>query len=841
MISTELFGDPNSKIWIVSSCPKRGDTVGPMSSTVGKNFIGKLLAGGVKMKDIRFDYLVPKVPPINQQRNGIQYFKQTGVLDGELALLKDRIRQYKPNLILGLGSDVLEHLLGHKGVLKWRGHPFYSEELGCKIMVTFEPYAAHTQSRVHKEQKPGQYTALMHADIKRAIEECKTPDMLLSDPELLIAPTYEEAKAFLEDLLENAKIISYDIEVPKPYSGRLMDCIGLCSHTEKAMCIPFYICNPDNQILRYWKNEVEFYEIFSLVQQVMQSQIPKVAQNSQFDTTMLEKYYDIKTTNLVWDTMVAQHSMYCDLPKDLGTLISLYTALPYHKYMIHSASSSDRWLYNAADAVANLCVMQGEIKNMYDMDGRDAPDLAPNGVIPDDFFSTPSAKHYFGVPNPTIESCVYMHIHGVRVDSKLRERVINLERGTIEQLRGALAIALKDWKWGAKASPNVFNPMSPQQKNILFYDVLGCVEQRTNGKVTSDKHALKKFKDSPDTIVATLAEACLEAKAADARLLKFKIEPDNGYIRTQYDVTGTDTGRLASKESDVMRAGTNLQNIAKGPQRQMLVPEEGEEFTLVDLYAAEAYLNALDAGEMDMLKMISGLEEADVWKECGCRVMTGKTAEKYKIHNWMQNVTRESWPAECKKYDYTYKDAKQSIHGLNYNVMPDKMSTESGLPLRVTEWQYSMYHTKFPGIKNRMSRINQELQRTRSLTSTVGRKRTFLMPICRALYNIAYAWPSQSAIGEITEIAGNYLHMISDLHDAGLDYPLCRPVLNTHDGLAIRSYPDDRDRVKQMVINAFRVPLHLNQCTIVIPVSIGFAPNFNDMETEDVYFYPLDI
>lgn len=572
----------------------------------------------------------------------------------------------------------------------------------------------------------------------------------------------------------------------------------------------------------------------------MKSQIPKVAQNSQFDTTMLSKYSNIHTQNLTWDTMVVQHSMYCDLPKDLGTLISLYTKLPYHKYLIHSALSSDRWLYNAADAVANLHVMQGQIKNMYDMMGLDEPSLPSDGAIPREFFALQNAQHYFTVPNPTIGSCVFMHIAGVKVDMELRDTVINLERGTIDQLRAALAFALKNWKWGAKTSPTVFNPMSPQQKNILFYDVLGCPEQRTNGKVTSDKHALKKFKADKNPVISTLAEACLEAKAADARLLKFKVEPDAGYIRTQYDVTGTDTGRLASKESDVMRAGTNLQNIAKGPQRQMLVPEEGEEFTLVDLYAAEAYLNALDAGEMDMLKMISGLEETDVWQECGCRVMSGETATKYKIHNWMQNTTREHWPEECIAAEYSYKDAKQTIHGLNYNVMPDKMSQESGLVIGVTDWQYSMYHAKFPGIKNRMSRINSMLQRTHSLTSPLGRCRVFLMPIGRDLYNIAYAWPSQSTIGEITEIACNYLHMISDLHEAGWDYPMCRVVLNTHDGLCIRSYPEDRARVTQAVVNAFNIPITLNQCTIRVPISLGFAPNFNDLVTENVYFYPQE-
>ena len=834
-------GNVENKLWVVSSCPKRGDIAGPLSSSVGRGFVNYMVTQGVHIEDIRFDYLVGKVPPPGEIKNGIQYFKKVGVLAEELSLLKARIQTYKPNLVLGLGADVLESLLGQKGVLKWRGHPIWSDELGCKVMITFDPFHAHTQKRVHKDQKPGQYQTLLEADQRRAVQEMKFPQMLQADPHLKIAPSHTECVAELRRMLDEAKIISYDIEVFKPYAGRLMDCIGLCDNTGSAICIPFYLQNPDNKAVRYWRNETEYLEVLTLLKQLMASQIPKVAQNSQFDTTMLEKYYDMPVNNLVWDTMVVQHSLYCDLPKDLGTLISLYTKLPYHKYMINSSSSSDRWLYNAADAVANLHVMQGQIKEMYELEGETCPELPATGEIPDDLFNLEGAKHYYGVPNPTISSCVYMHIAGVKIDMELRDRVIELERGTIAQLNEAINRAIPVRMHKNKKDPRNFNPMSPAQKNILFYDILDCPLQRNQGKVTSDKHALEKFKHDKRHYVVTLAEACLETKAADTRLLKFKVEPDNGYIRTQYDVTGTDTGRLASKESDVMLAGTNLQNIAKGPQRQMFIPEDGEEFALVDLYAAEAYLNALDAGEIDMLKMISGLEETEVWEKCGMRVMSGDTATKYKIHNWMQNITREHWPEECIKGDYTYKDAKQTIHGLNYNVMPDKMAKESGLPLSVTQWQYAMYHHKFPGIKGRMTRINMQLQRSHCLTSPLGRRRFFIQDICPELYNIAYAWPSQSCIGEITEVAQNYLHLMSDMHEAGMDVPFCRPVLNTHDGLAIRIDPTKREEVIQQIIHAFNIPLFINNCTITIPISIGFAPNFNDMSSEDVYFYALKI
>lgn len=848
------LGDPNNKIWIISSCPKRGDTGLPLSSSVGRSFVNVLVNCGVSLHDVHFDYLVNKVPPMGKMKNGIGHFKETGRLEEDLSLLKAKIQTYKPNLIFGLGSDVLYWLAGKSPILKWRGHAIWSDELGCKIMCTFDPYAAHTQKRLPKEQKPGQYETLMHADISKAAQEMKTPAMLHEDPELVVAPSYEQAMDIMGDMLNGSQVISYDVEVFKPYEGRLLDCIGLADNINSGLCIPFYLQNDDNSILRYFKDEEEYTRVWARIRELMASNIPKVAQNSSFDTTMLEYYYNCPVNNLVWDTMVFQHCLYCDLPKDLGTLISLYTNLPYHKFMIHDSGSVNRWQYNAADAVANLCVMQGQIREVFEIEEQQPPALQPNQGIPSEVLDFPVVQHYYKVCNPAIHSCNQMHMAGVKVDMNLRDQVIALETGYMEQLQDAIDLALPIRFHTNKRAVHNFNPKSPTQKAMLFYDVFKCKMVKNRGKVTTDKNAVKKFKEDERDYVSTMAEACLEVKAADARLLKFKVEPDEGRLRTKYDVTGTDTGRLASGENretsaegkviknPVIPAETNLQNVEKGPQRQMFIPDEADqEFAMVDLYAAEAYLNALDAGELDMLKMISGLEETDVKHEYGVRIMDSKTAEKYKIHNWMQDQTAAAWEAECEKHNYTYKLAKQTIHGLNYNVQPPKMTLESGLPISVTSWQYSMYHTKFPGIKARMARINNQLKRMGFMCSPLGRRRFFFMDYGVELQNIAYAWPSQSTIGEVTICAQNYLHYISDMHEAGFGVPYCRPALNTHDGLAIKMKKGTRQEVIPYILNAFRIPMELHNITIIIPVSIGWGNNFNENKGEEVYFYPLDL
>lgn len=236
-----------------------------------------------------------------------------------------------------------------------------------------------------------------------------------------------------------------------------------------------------------------------------------------------------------------------------------------------------------------------------------------------------------------------------------------------------------------------------------------------------------------------------------------------------------------------------------------------EEFCLTDLWGAEAFLTFLDANEPVGIEML---------------------LKGIKIHNWLEDIVKEKFPEAVKAADYTYKSAKQNIHSMNYGIRPPHMSRECGLPLNICEWIYAYYHKTFPGIRMRMERIQQELQHTHSLTSLLGRKRMFFAPWGDDLFKEAYAWPSQSCIGEITNIAMTKLYYLGQSFE-----PWMFPALNTHDGLAIRCYKGNRQAVRQRVIEAFDVPLTRWGITLRIPIEIGWGDNFNDMTEKEVYFY----
>ena len=799
-MDSSLQGELSSKLWLVSKAPHTGEGI-PMESSTNGKIMSFLYANGITRKDIRIDYLSPG--------------------------LRKRIEEGKPNLVLGFGKEVLKELVGREDIMKWRGHIMEG-----KYLFTLDPVSVHRQSYSERKNTQGQYDLLQKVDLKKAIKECEYPETRFEETPLKTCIGYDDAVNALQHLHRNSEILAFDIEVLKPYEGRLVDCISFANQDGVGICIPLWSATN-----RIWTNEKEFIHLFSLIKILLGSEIPKVGQNGQYDITTLEYYYDVKVNNYIWDTMVVGHTLFCDLPKDLGTLISLYANIPYHKYMIHSTSMRDRWEYSAADSMATLHVMAGQKAKMCDLDrccekctGKFKECLlCPNIKNSSLYF------HYMQTINPNIRHIVNIQKEGVKVNMEYRESVVKLEENYRKDILKALKTILPK---------EDINPKSPKIMTELFYDRLGCTPIYAKGKkLTFNKEARKSLIAEQTRIgaksIAALLIGCDEYIMSDAAQLSLKTVPHKEHIRTLYKPEGTDSGRFASTQSDIIPGSANLQNIQKGPQRAILIPEnKDEEFLHADLYAAEAFLTFLDAQELDGIRSISGLSgEYSQEEKYGCRVMAAKLSDRIKIHNWLLNYIREEFPKRVEEAKFNYKGAKQLIHAMNYNVQPPMMAKESGLNLSTCRYIYHMYHRKYPGIRRRMLRIDDNLRRRGMLETPLGRRRYFLGKIEENTYNIAYSWTSQSTIAEVTNGAMCHCRNWSGVGDNVLNYT----VMNTHDGLVNRIKRGTREQAIRQTLDAFNREITLRGITITIPVSISFGDNYNENSEEMVYFYPMEI
>ena len=789
------LGHPESKLWVIGAFPKTVDKSTIYTSQTGNFFLSTLQECGINPSEARFDMLTYRIPTSGGW-GGLM--KQCPVEVREnIQHLKAQIKKYKPNLVLCLGEPVLNELLGKRLIDKWRGHVIWSDEFQCKFLCTYPPSTAYRQRHVDKKQKPGQYETLMRGDLVKASIQKEFPETRFDEYTTIINPSFEHAMNVMQDMLDNGKILSYDIETMHPLKAHVMDCIGFATTKDMGICIPFFMPYPAPKLIPCYTPE-QMKQLYFMVKQLLESNIPKVAQNSQYDTSTLRQYYDIHVKNVCYDTMIMAHNLYCDLPRGLGTLISIYTNIPYHKYMIESSHANDRWEYNGADAVANLHVLDGLLEEFEEVGGLD---------------------HYKNVINPCIACAVDMELTGTKINMPLVSLAYQVEEMRCETIQHIFDTLLP-FSLETKG-PHKINLNSPPQIKELFYDLLGCYKVYSHGKLTSDRDAIIKIRNrSMEPAVKLLANLCI--KYSEAKYAKQSLQPEHireGRMHCHYDVAGTDTGRFASKKSGILDCGTSLQNRKKGIQREMFIPDDEEEFCVTDLDAAEAYTTALDAGEFKMLEMLQRGE---------------------KIHNWMLDKVTNQFPEICASVGFEYKNAKQFVHGMNYNAQPEIMSQASKLPLHVCSWAHTLYHATFPGIRQRMVNIQNDIQATRSLVTCLGRKRIFLMPYGPELLNIAYAWQNQSTIGEVTNVGMYKLYYYTQLAKKGCKaVPYVRPTLNTHDGLVICIKKGTRKIVRDMVINAFNIPLTLHGLTIKIPVEIQWGQNFDkqEEETKEVYRY----
>ena len=141
----------------------------------------------------------------------------------------------------------------------------------------------------------------------------------------------------------------------------------------------------------------------------------------------------------------------------------------------------------------------------------------------------------------------------------------------------------------------------------------------------------------------------------------------------------------------------------------------------------------------------------------------------------------------------------------------------------------------------RMERTRRTVQETRELRSSMGRYRYFLAPLNDEFFNKVYAWPTQSAIGELTILAIAKLHYKGRMHDLMPDkFPVkVIPALNTHDGTAAQVLKGNREEARKVIIEAFYHVFEENEVKAIIPLDVGFGHNFNDIKGEEVHYYAI--
>ena len=757
-----------------------GEAPGAEEEIQGRPFVGtsgnilntKLHLVGISRQECYITNLVKYRPPGNNFSiywNGKSPTVQ--LLDARDELLKE-LDQLETNLIVALGANALWALTGKHQIGKWRGSTLslvLPSGKSVKVIGTYHPAA------LAREWVLG---ATMQYDLKKALREAGSTDFTKIDRNLLIAPTFNDILTYLSERRARA----FDIETT--YTNIV--CCSVAYSPKLSMSIP--------TTKEYWGSFSRLREVLLAIHHnLTMPGYTNIGQNMTFDIQYLVKGFGILPEKPWFDTMIAQHSCYLELPKSLNYLASIYTNEVYYKddlktWQAGMADNELLWRYNAMDSAVTF-----ECRNELELEMEDL-----------------CVKHTFDYMMELLEPLLYMMLRGVKLDFNI-----------IENYKAVYSKSLKEKETRFTSSFGGINPRSSKQVAKLAYEQLGLTPVMKKGKITTDKKAIEKLAiKSPEIaeIVGIRADGKMISTYIDV-----KVDPIDKRLRCSYNSAVANTGRLSSSES-VFGYGNNLQNWPK-KIRNMVVPEEGMMFTEADLKGAEAMIVAYLSEDPFLIRLF---EKGEIEPKEGMRFTNVHTFTGYLIWGYDEQFIKDNkkkCDEERKDTESYYFKAKKTRHSANYRGSWVTVSEELRVPAAEAKNILFRFNNASPNLIRWHREIEDEVRRTRTLITPLGRKRIFFERWGPGLLRQATAFKPQETVAQILNLGliNIYEFLCSRYKDINI-------ALQVHDSVLLEHPTEMKDFVHEKLKELMRVNLTIKGRTFYIPIDIKSGFNWRDLE-----------
>ena len=677
------------------------------------------------------------------------------------ARLIDELANFPGKLIMLLGATPMKLLIDEPrfdSISKYRGSfypaeifPHLKEKLAGKIIgLSFHP--SHTMSY---GQPIHFYT--MIADFNKALKVIENPAILNDITDIRIQPTFEDILQFYA-LAKTKEHASFDIECTPEF----ITCFSLAIyHEEKiiSMSIPF-LNNQGNM----WSPEEEVKIWHGLAEILGSPTIKKICQNGMFDLMFVLRTMNIKTDNFFFDTMLAQHRCYTELPKGMDYLTAGYTFYPYYKdegKLAHLKVIKDwrqYWIYNAKDSAYLLPIAEALIKELEEFD------------------STGVMTYMMDLHKPLME----MEANGILTN---KQGIIDA-RKKYERYIKALQHGLN------KIVGKELNTNSPKQMVAYFYGL--CMIKpyinRETGNASCDAVALHRIakKKVKGSVEARIIIKLRKYSKLVSTYFDVPVDEDNR-LRCSHKITGTVSGRIAT-ERTFFGTGTNLQNQ---PYlfKYFLISDPEWILCECDLAKAEAHVVAYLTQDANMIDSFNS----------GIDVHSFNASKIFNVP--IEEVIKEAKTKKDQKSTMRYM-GKKVVHASNYSMGPQTFSDN----LAVEEIFMSQaeckkllqnYQDRFPGLKRWHRSIEEEVQNSRILYNLFGSPRRFLGDMGPALFRNAYSYKPQSTVAELLNRGSIKCSNDSRLGKTGFDI---RMLTTVHDSLLFQFHKSKIPNLLQILL-----------------------------------------
>ena len=764
-------GNLTSKIWLIGEAPGANEdrTGRPFIGGAGQVLDGMLSEVGISRQSCYVDNVIQYQPEGN---NFGMYYKDSKRENSSEQLLEAHQRiqrlvmENKPNVIVALGNEALTALTGRKSITKWRGSVLNCH--GVKVIPTYHPAMIMRQ-----------YDFRTHAlfDLTKVKRESLTSSFpKIPEDNFVIKPSFEQILNALESL-KARDFIALDIETA-PEIKQILS-IALAWSLSEAICIPIFFGDTS-----FWSTSEEFAIIKKVKELLEQKNKKLIAHNALYDLPYLKYLWGInRVDNLYMDTMIAHHVVYPELPKSLAFCVSIYTNHPYHKDMVHG-SLEDFFIYNCMDAARTFECSTEIIKELEEFNTLD-------------FYKNYSHK--------LVKPLMDMALRGCKIDVERRTKIDEDLSKELDEMQRRLN----------KAVGYETNVGSPKQMVQMLYEDLRLPPQYTKRKdsktgekkntIAADDDALEYLiehypKAAP---VLKLIQDIREVRKLLSTYIRATLDTDNR-IRCSYVITGTETGRLSSREG-IFGTGTNLQNIPRGTLvRNLFVPDDGKMFVNADLSQAEARVVAHLANEERLLHVFE--QGGDIHKRNASLIFKKP----------ISNITEDEREL-----------GKRLVHAANYGIGIRKFAKTIGSNEEKALELLNSYHAIYPRIKRWHEEVKEQLRKTRTLQTPLGRKRMFFGRFNDDMVREGIAYVPQSTVGDLLNLG-----LTRAFDNLPIDWAF---ILQNHDAVLMQvPVETPAMHIYKFIHHYFEIKIEVNHGQLQIPVDIKVGSRWGNLKKLEI-------
>ena len=581
-----------------------------------------------------------------------------------------------------------------------------------------------------------------------------------------------EATRLCDFLLTN-KILSLDTETTST-SAIDAELVGLSFSVAEHEA--YYVAVPSNQ------NEAQaMVNIFKPLYE--NEDIVKVGQNIKYDYMVLRRY-GIDLQGPMFDTMLAHYIVQPELRHNMDYMAE--TLLNYktihideligqkgkNQKSMRDLSPAEICDYAAEDADITL-----QLKNVLE------PQLKEVG----------GERLFYDIEMPLVKVLADMELNGVCLDTE-----------SLSETRRVFTERMQAYEHHAyELAGEEFNISSPKQVGDILFEKMKIIDKakktKTGQYVTSEE-VLMQLKDR-----APIVEDILNYRGMKKLLSTYVealpklINPRTGHIHTSFNQAVTATGRLSSSDP-------NLQNIPvrddDGKEiRKCFIPEAGCRFFSADYSQIELRIMAHLSGDENMIEAFR--EGFDIHRATAAKI-------------WKENISDVT--------DEQRKKAKQANFGIIYGITTYGLAQRMGIDNGEARQLIDDYFKTFPKVQAYMEAAKEQA-REKGYAETMFGRRRYLPDITSRNGTVrgfaernAINAPIQGSEADIIKIA--MIRIWRRFKDENIRSKM---ILQVHDELNFSVYPEEVEKVGQIVIEEMQKACELN---VPLVADAGWGDNW---------------